>query len=179
MGTAVLTDASIADQLLAEFELQAPVTRKFLERLPENRLTWRPHEKSMTAGQLALHLARVPGAVVKAAQQNPAPAPDFKTMLVQPSSVQEILDGFTESIDIARTQLPQFDDAQMRETWRLAQGDQEILAVPRQFFLRNIMLNHWYQHRGQFSVYLRLLGVPVPSSWGPSADEQPAPPPAR
>lgn len=179
MGTAVFTEISIVDQLLAEFEQQAPVTRKFLERLPENRLTWRPHEKSMTAGQLALHLAVVPGNVLRASQQNPAPAPDFSKMLVQPSSLQEILDAYTEGINIVRSELPKFDDAQMRETWRLVQGDQEILAVPRQWFLRNIMLNHWYQHRGQFSVYLRLLGVPVPSSWGPSADEQPAPPPAR
>jgi uncharacterized damage-inducible protein DinB len=70
--------------------------------------------------------------------------------------------------------LPQFDDAAMHATWRIFAEGQEVLATPREQFLRNIMLNHWYQHRGQFSVYLRMLGVAVPSSWGPSADE-PAP----
>jgi uncharacterized damage-inducible protein DinB len=70
--------------------------------------------------------------------------------------------------------LPEYDDTKMEEIWRLVQGDRELLAMPRGQFLRNIMLNHWYQHRGQFSVYLRMLNVPVPASWGPSADEPPA-----
>jgi len=70
--------------------------------------------------------------------------------------------------------LPQCNDATMQETWRMVQGDKEILAIPRAQFLRDIMLNHWYQHRGQLSVYLRLLNVAVPASWGPSADEQPS-----
>jgi uncharacterized damage-inducible protein DinB len=67
--------------------------------------------------------------------------------------------------------MPTFDDVAMNQSWRIVAGDQEVLAMPRQAFLRNIMLNHWYQHRGQFSVYLRLLNIPVPSSWGPTADE--------
>jgi uncharacterized damage-inducible protein DinB len=163
---------SIAQTLLAEFEVQAPVTRKFLERLPEDKLTWKPHEKSMTAGQLAYHLAFVPGGVIRAAQNNPQQAPDFK--FPQPASHQEILKTFEESIATVRSTLPKFDDAAMRETWRLVAGDQELLAEPRQDFLRDIMFSHWYQHRGQFSVYLRILGVPVPASWGPSADEPPA-----
>jgi uncharacterized damage-inducible protein DinB len=69
--------------------------------------------------------------------------------------------------------LPEFDDPSMQKTWRIVQGENEIVAMPRVEFLRNIMLNHWYQHRGQFGVYLRLLNVAVPASWGPSADEQP------
>ena len=72
-----------------------------------------------------------------------------------------------------RNLLPKYDDAAMNETWRLVAGEQELLAQPRGVFLRDVMLSHWYQHRGQFSVYLRLLNVAVPASWGPSADEPP------
>jgi uncharacterized damage-inducible protein DinB len=163
---------SLAQSMFAEFEAQAPITRKFLERLPEDKLTWKPHEKSMSAGQLALHLAFVPGGVVRFVQQNPAQAPDLGNF-PQPSSLREVLNTFEESIAAVTTLLPQFDDARMQETWRMVQGDTEVLAVPRAQFLRDIMLNHWYQHRGQFCVYLRLLSVPVPASWGPSADELP------
>ena len=163
---------SIAQSLLAEFEVQAPVTRKFLERLPSNKLTWRPHPRSMTAGQLAYHLASVPGGVVRGAQQDQIAPPDFQFR--QPATVQEILDTFDQSIATVREVLVGFDDAAMNATWRIVAGDQEIAAMPRVAFLRNIMLNHWYQHRGQFCVYLRLLDVPVPSSWGPSADERSA-----
>jgi uncharacterized damage-inducible protein DinB len=163
---------SIAQLLLAEFEAQAPVTRRFLERLPEDKLTWKPHPKSMTAGQLAYHLAFVPGGVVRGAQADLTTPPDFK--FPQPASVEEVLAAFDASIATVREVLPQFDDDAMHATWRIFAEGQEVLATPREQFLRNIMLNHWYQHRGQFSVYLRMLDVAVPSSWGPSADE-PAP----
>jgi uncharacterized damage-inducible protein DinB len=164
---------SISQSLLAEFEIQAPVTRKFLERLPEDKLTWKPHQKSMSAGQLAYHLASVPGGVVRFVQNNPVQAPDFAGFQ-QPTSRQEILKTFEESIATVRSQLPKFDDAAMKETWRMVAGGQEVLAQARGEFLRDVMLSHWYQHRGQFSVYLRMLDVAVPASWGPSADEPPA-----
>jgi uncharacterized damage-inducible protein DinB len=163
---------SLAQSIFEEFEAQAPITHKFLERLPEDRLAWKPHEKSMSAGQLAFHIAFVPGGVVRFVQQNPAQAPDFNNV-PQPSSLRQILETFDESIATVRSLLPQLDDARMQETWRMVQGDKELLAIPRAQFVRDIMLNHWYQHRGQFSVYLRLLNVPVPASWGPSADELP------
>ena len=160
---------SIAQQLLAEFESQAPVTRKFLERLPEDKLTWKPHEKSMSAGQLAYHLAFVPGGVSRGSQQKEIQVPAFQHP--QPASKQEILDTFDQSIATVREVLGGYDDATLHETWRVMNGTEEVLAMPRVAFLRNIMLNHWYQHRGQFAVYLRILDVAVPSSWGPSADE--------
>jgi uncharacterized damage-inducible protein DinB len=169
---------SLAQSIYAEFEAQAPITRKFLERLPEDKLAWKPHERSMSAGQLALHIARVPGGAVRFVQQNPAQAPNFANV-PQPTSVREILNTFEDSITAVRTLLPQCDDARMNETWRMVQGDIELLAIPRAEFLRDIMLNHWYQHRGQFSVYLRLLNVAVPASWGPSADEMPSFPQKR
>src|SRR5947208_16692 len=107
----------IAQSLLAEFEVQAAVTRKFLDRLPDDKLTWKPHEKSMSAGQLAYHLAVVPGGVVRFVQNNPAQAPGFG--LPQPASRQEVLDAFEESITAVRSVLPKFDDSAMSETWRL------------------------------------------------------------
>ena len=162
----------IAKSILEEFEGQVPITRKFLERLPEDRLTWKPHEKSMSAGQLAYHLAFVPGGVIRFVQKSPAEAPDFN--FPQPASREEILKTFEESVQAVRSLLPPLDDKKMEEIWRLVQGDKELLALPRAQFIRDIMLNHWYQHRGQFSVYLRMLNVPVPASWGPSADEQPS-----
>jgi len=161
----------LAAALLAEFEAQAPLTRKFLERLPDDKLTWKPHEKSMSAGQLAYHLASVPGGVVRAVQNNPAQFQGFN--FPQPKTSDEILATFDESIAAVQTVLPKFDDAAMNETWRLLSGDQQIVAQPRAAFLRDIMLSHWYQHRGQFSVYLRLLNIPIPATWGPSADEPP------
>ena len=161
---------SIAESLLAEFEDQAPVTRKFLERLPEDKLTWKPHPRSMTAGQLAYHLAFVPGGVVRGAQKDEIgpPSPQFR----QPETVRGILEAFDQSIATVREALPGMDDAALSATLRIIDGGKEIVAMPRVAFLRNIMLNHWYQHRGQFAVYLRLLDVAVPTSWGPSADER-------
>jgi uncharacterized damage-inducible protein DinB len=116
--------------MLAEFETQAPVTRRFLERLPEDKLTWKPHEKSMTAGQLAFHLATVPGGIVRFVQSNPAQAPkSFE--FPQPATRAEILKAFDESVATVRNVLPQFSDAAMKETWHMLAGDKEIMAQPR------------------------------------------------
>jgi uncharacterized damage-inducible protein DinB len=163
---------SIAQAFLAEFEQQAPVTRKFLDRLPDDKLTWKPHPKSRSAGQLALHLAEVPGNVVQFVQTPSGQAPDFSNM-PQPASREEILRIFDENVATVRSLLPKLDDNAMKEVFRILAGDQQVMALPREAFLRNIMLNHWYQHRGQFAVYLRLLDIAVPASWGPSADEAP------
>ncbi len=170
--TQALIADSIAQAFLEEFETQAPITRRFLERLPEDKLTWKPHEKSMTAGQLAYHIASTPGGVVRFAQTNPAQAPEFASFH-QAASCGEILEKFDESVTIVREILPTIDDAAMDEIWRLVAAEQEVLAQPRWQFLRDVMFSHVYQHRGQFSVYLRMLNIPVPASWGPSADEPP------
>jgi uncharacterized damage-inducible protein DinB len=163
---------SIAQAFLEEFETQAPIMRRYLERLPDDKLTWKPHEKSMTAGQLAYHIASTPGGVVRFAQSNPAQVPDFAGF-PQPANNSEILQKFDESIATVRETLPTIDDAAMNETWRLMAGGKEVIAQPRWQFLRDVMFSHVYQHRGQFSVYLRILNIPVPASWGPSADEPP------
>lgn len=165
---------TIAAGLLAEFEQEAVTTRKFLERLPSDKLDWRPHPKSMTAGQLAFHIAMVPGQVIQLAQVEEVPAPDFSGSNPQPVTTSEILDALEASIIQVRTLLPSLTDERMQGTWRMTLGERELLAMPRVAFLRNVLLNHWYHHRGQFGVYLRLLGASVPSSYGPSGDEMPA-----
>jgi uncharacterized damage-inducible protein DinB len=167
-----LAAATIAQSMLAEFQTQAPITRRFLERLPDDKLTWKPHDRSMTAGQLAYHLAVVPGGVARLAQNNPANAPEA-FQFPQPASSKEILDTFDGNVSIVPSILLSFDDAAMNETWHLLAGGRELMAQPRSQFLRDVMLSHWYQHRGQFSVYLRILNIPVPASWGPSGDEPP------
>src|SRR5579859_1050567 len=133
---------SIAQSFLDEFEQQAPVTRRFLERLPEDKLTWKPHEKSMTIGQLALHLANVPGNVVRFVQTSSGQAPNFGNN-PQPQSREEVLRAFDESIANVRALLPKFDDAAMHEPFRVLAGEQVLMSIPRRLFLRDIMLNHW------------------------------------
>jgi uncharacterized damage-inducible protein DinB len=164
--------------MLAEFEVQAPITRTFLERLPADKLTWKPHPKSMSAGQLALHLAQVPGGVIQLAKHDVAPAPKVGEP-PQPASLPEVLESFDQSVATVKSVLSQFDDAAMRQDWGFEQDGKLLFTMPRAQFLRDIMLNHWYQHRGQFGVYLRLLDVKVPASYGPSADEPPALPRQR
>lgn len=161
----------IAQSMLAEFEAQAPITRKYLERIPEAKLMWQPHPRSFTAGQLGLHLASVPGGIIRAAQGDTMQVPSGNAP--QPATHAEILAAFDASVATVKELLPGLSDDAMHATWKMLSGDQVLLAIPRKDFLRNIMFSHWYQHRGQLSVYLRLLDVPVPASWGPSADEPP------
>jgi uncharacterized damage-inducible protein DinB len=157
--------------LLQELEQEAQTTRRVLERVPGDKLAWKPHEKSMSLGQLALHVATVPGNVAEIAARPSSPAPTFKQ--ASASSAAELLPALEESVAKARRLLGHMDDADLGATWRMTRGDQEIFAVPRGNLLRSVMLNHWYHHRGQLSVYLRELNVPVPSIYGPSADENP------
>jgi uncharacterized damage-inducible protein DinB len=125
----------------------------------------------MSLGQLALHIATVPGNVAQMIAQPSMQRPAF----VQPAATQvsELLPALDESVRKARVALGALDDAAVLATWRVLDGDREIMAMPRIAALRAIMLNHWYHHRGQLSVYLRQLNVPVPSIYGPSADENP------
>ncbi len=162
---------SIAQSILQEFENEVGITRRFLQRLPEDKLNWRPHEKSMTAGQLALHLAQTPAGVLRMSLADEAAPPDFSHRQ-QPATFREILDQLDQGAAYVRQALPGIDDQRMLGTFKIVQGGQTLMAMPRIAFLRTVMLNHWYQHRGQFGVYLRLLGAAVPSSYGPSADEE-------
>jgi uncharacterized damage-inducible protein DinB len=157
--------------LLQELEQEAQTTRRVLERVPNDQLGWKPHPKSMSLGQLALHVATVPGQVATIASEPVVQAPEF----FQPSATSsaELIPALDASVAKAKELLGGLDDTAFGATWRLKRGDREVLAIPRGAFLRSIMLNHWYHHRGQLSVYLRQLNVPVPSIYGPSADENP------
>jgi uncharacterized damage-inducible protein DinB len=162
----------LIDGLLQELEQEAQTTRRVLERVPENKLSWRPHPKARSLGELALHIATVPGGVAAlASSPSPAQAPDFKDPA--PKSASELVPTLDQSIASARKLLGGMDDSTLMSTWRLMRGDRELLAVPRVALLRSVMLNHWYHHRGQLTAYLRELDVPIPSIYGPSADENP------
>jgi len=163
---------AIIDGLLQELEREAQTTRRVLERVPDNQLAWRPHPKARTLGELALHVARVPGGVAQlVAAPSPAQVPSFTDS--DPKSASDLLPALDESLATAKKVLGGMDDAAVMATWRLMHGERELFAAPRLALLRSIMLNHWYHHRGQLTVYLRELGVPIPSIYGPSADENP------
>jgi uncharacterized damage-inducible protein DinB len=162
---------AIAELLLQELEHEAQTTRRVLERVPDAHLDWRPHPKSYSLGQLALHVAQIPGGVATLAMQPSATPPAFVQQRAARSA--DLVPALDESIATAKSMLAVATDATMMETWRLVAGDRELMAMPRAAFLRAIMLNHWYHHRGQLVVYLRQLNVPVPSVYGPSADENP------
>jgi uncharacterized damage-inducible protein DinB len=162
----------IIDGLLAELEQEATTTQRVLERIPQAHLTWKPHPKSMSLGQLALHVATVPGNVAEIAALDTVTEPPA---FVQPEAAAagELVPALTESVAKAKRALGGFDDAKMGAMWRLQNGGRDVLAMPRVAFVRAVMLNHWYHHRGQLLVYLRLLNQPVPSVYGPTADENP------
>jgi uncharacterized damage-inducible protein DinB len=163
---------SIGQALLQELEQEAQTTRRVLERVPEHHLGWRPHAKSRTLGELALHIAMVPGGVAElATAPSPAQVPQFVDPT--PKSVAELIPALDEAIAKAKAAVGRMDDAALMEPLRLMRGDRELFAIPRAALLRSIMLNHWYHHRGQLTVYLRELDVAIPSIYGPSADENP------
>ena len=162
----------LIDALLEELEQEARTTRRLLERVPDDRLTWRPHPKARTLGDLALHVAIVPGGVAQlVAAPSPVQAPQFKDP--SPASASELVPALDHAIATAKQVLGGMSDAGATETWRMLAGDRELIAIPRVAMLRSVMLNHWYHHRGQLSTYLRTLDVPLPSIYGPSADENP------
>jgi len=159
------------EMLVQELEQEAQTTRRVLERVPGDRLTWKPHDRSMSLGQLALHIASMPGAIAEITQISPFPVPKFE----QPSatSAAELVPTLEQSVVKARSILHTLDDADLAKIWCVMDGDRQVMALPVGAALRALMLNHWYHHRGQLSVYLRQVGVPVPSIYGPSADENP------
>jgi uncharacterized damage-inducible protein DinB len=156
-----------------ELEMEAQTTRRVLERLPEDKLSWKPHQKSMSLGQLGLHVAQTPGNVASLITPDVMDgAPAFAQ--AEAKTRQEMLDALDGSVAHAKSYLGSLSDEQMMATWTLSAGGKTMMAVPRAGMVRSIMLNHWYHHRGQLLVYLRLLDQSVPSVYGPTADEPPA-----
>ena len=161
----------IADSFLAEMDQEAQTTRRVLERVPGDKLSWKPHTKSMSLGQLALHVATIPGGVAQILSNDSFEVPNFDQRAAQ--SATELIPALDESVRTAKQVLGGMEDSKLMGTWKLTKNGKELMAAPRVAMVRSIMLNHWYHHRGQLSVYLRELDVPVPSIYGPSADENP------
>jgi uncharacterized damage-inducible protein DinB len=162
---------SIAHAMLGEFEHESKITRKFLERIPQNKLEWKPHEKSHTAGELAMHIAIVPEWVVRRALEDESRLPICDELFQQPATLQDVLSSHEKSTETVRGILPTLDDARLMTNWTAMRDGKPVATMPKVMVLRSIMLNHWIQHRGQLGVYLRLVGAKVPSSYGPSGDE--------
>ena len=161
----------IVDSLLMEIDQEAQTTKRVLDRIPEDKLGWKPHPKAFSLGQLALHIATAPGNIAAAAAQDSFEAPSFSQ--AEAKSRQEVLDTFSKGIESAKSTLSKMDDARLMSMWSLTKNGKVLMSVPRVGFIRSILMNHNYHHRGQLSVYLRMLDVPVPSIYGPSADESP------
>ena len=162
----------IVDAILMELDREAVTTRRILERVPSDKLGWRPHPKSMTLGQLALHIAQVPGNIAGFVASPVLQLPsEFKQAAA--TSTAEVLSTLDQGLVKAKGILNGLDDATIMSTWELKSGEKTVLSMPRLAVVRSILLNHWYHHRGQLAVYLRELDVLIPSIYGPSADENP------
>jgi uncharacterized damage-inducible protein DinB len=154
-----------------EIDQEAQTTKRLLERIPEDKLSWKPHPKAFSLGQLALHIASAPGNLAAAAAQDSLESPNFSQP--EAKSRQEVLDAFSTGLEAAKGTLDKMDDVKLMSLWSLTKNGKVIMSIPRIGFIRSILMNHVYHHRGQLSVYLRILDVPVPSIYGPSADENP------
>ena len=163
----------MSQQLVGELQQESATTRRVLERVPSEKLEWRPHRTSMTLGQLAMHVASIPERISQLAQRDGFDASQANFEPEQPKSKKEILDAFERSVTCAQDYLAGLTSEIASQNWRLTSKGREVFSVPRSALLRSVMLNHWYHHRGQLSVYLRMLEVPMPVIYGRSADENP------
>lgn len=161
---------NLTEQILTEIRQEAATTRKMLERVPQESFAWQPHEKSMTLGRLAAHVAGLYGTWLKTALSQD----EFdlvNSLPLKADSVSDILKAFDQNVADAIELLQNQADERLFTTWRLKRGGQLLFEMPRWAVLRSMVINHIIHHRGQLSVYLRLLNVPLPSVYGPTADE--------
>lgn len=164
----------IRDAMLAEFDHEMISTRQTLERVPEGKGDWAPHEKSMKMGRLAGHLAELSGWGATIINQDeldfrPVGAPPTQPFVM--TSRQQLMETFDKKVTEARAAIAAASDEHLMKTWTLLGGGKTIMAMPRITFLRSFFMNHIIHHRAQLGVYLRMNNVPVPSVYGPSADE--------
>src|SRR6266567_2756449 len=157
--------------MLEEFHEELPVTRRTLARIPEDKLGWKPHEKSMALGQLAMHIARLPGGIARITRESSFDVMKGNFTVPMPENRQEVLAALEKSVAEVEQCLTETTAEDAEGTWQLLRGDQVITTRPRYKAWRTLLLSHWYHHRAQLGVYLRLLDVPVPPTYGPSADE--------
>jgi uncharacterized damage-inducible protein DinB len=161
----------LLDQCLSEFDREAGVTRRVLARVPDDRLTWGPHPRSMTLGRLATHVASLPGWLPQILNEA---AFDLSALPAAPTvddSLAAILARFDTGVAEARRALRDSTDARLAETWTLRKDGEVVLTLPRIVALRTEGLYHLTHHRGQLTVYLRLLDIAIPPIYGPTADE--------
>ena len=163
---------SLTDALLPELDHELAVTRKLLERVPEDRVEWKPHDKSFSLGQLVAHISNLPRWGQLTLEQAGLDLADQTSPAVL-TSRKEALVRFDESARVFRAALVGRTDAELMAPWTLKQKGAAIFTMPKAAVLRSFVINHLIHHRGQLSVYLRLLDVPLPSIYGPSADEKP------
>ena len=164
----------ISDAILPEFQQEMTTTRKLLERIPEDKLDWAPHAKSMTLGRLAGHIAEMPGWAVPTMKQdsldvNPPGGAPYQPAVA--TSRKQVLDIFDKNVASAVAAIQGAADEAMLKPWSLLSGGKAMFTMPRMAIVRLMMMSHVIHHRGQLSVYLRMHDVPVPSIYGPSADE--------
>ncbi len=172
MQNQTLQHMRIAELLLLELQQESANTRKMIERVPTDKLEWQPHEKSMTIGRLATHIAELPvwfGRILSADEFDFF-ASTFKSQ--KRETTAEIVDLFDKQMAEATSLLQTAGDEAMNSIFTLRRGEHVMFQLPRKVVLRTFALNHVYHHRGQLSVYLRLLDLPVPGMYGPSADEK-------
>jgi uncharacterized damage-inducible protein DinB len=162
---------SVLEPMLREFNEEVAITRRVLERVPEGKLDWQPHVRSMTLGQLALHIATVPAGIAHITKADSFDVSTNSFIPPSPAGMSEVLTALERSVTEVERTLSETGDDVAHGNWHLMFGEKELQCVPRIAVWRSLMLNHWYHHRGQMAVYLRMLEVPVPSIYGPSADE--------
>lgn len=163
-----------AQALIAELEAETPATRRVLERVPADRFDWRPHARSMSAGQLAQHVASIPGNIARMAELDGMDVTNRRSEYASSESPAALLATLDSSVAAAKDFLAGLDESRAQALWRMTLGGRELFAIPRVAVMRTMCLNHWYHHRGELVVYLRLLDVPVPVVYGRSADEGPS-----
>lgn len=161
---------TIAQMLLPEFDMEMANTRKMLERVPDGKFDFKPHEKSMTLGRLAAHTGDIPSyATATIRLERLDFTGDEKPFA--PANRKELLEGFDKKVAEAREMLSKVTDEELMKTWTLTYKGQQIFAMPRVAVLRSMVLSHLIHHRAQLGVYLRLNNVEIPGMYGPSADE--------
>ena len=164
---------AIIDALLPEFDREMGLTRRALERMPDGQFEWRPHPTSVTLGRLAEHLTEMPQwALMTMTQDGIEMTTQRSPEYVRPASRAAVLAQFDTYLKAGRPAVVGRTDGEFMATWTLKAGGKEVFTMPKIAVMRNFVLNHMIHHRGQFAVYLRMLGVPVPSIYGPSGDEQ-------
>src|SRR5262245_37296786 len=160
---------TLTERLIGELNQEAETTRRALERVPADKLSWRPHPKSQSMGQLALHVAMIPGRIADLVSQTESEIPNVPRP--EAKSVEELTSTLSSSVAHAAEMLRGWGDEGLDAGLRLTRDGKTVLEMPRYNMVRAVMLNHWYHHRAQLGVYFRLLDLPVPSTYGGSADE--------